>query len=84
MQPTPVLMIVLGCPSLAELRLVDVYQHSIWGPRLRRKDVEGVLDGEFGLQLSDREKEEGLKIVKMVVKCIAKTERLMGGDRELN
>lgn len=82
MQPSPVLEIALGCPSLIEIRLIDVYQHSIWGSRLRRKDVEAILDSLP--ELTDQRKAELLEIVKMVVKCGAKTERLMGGDRELS
>ncbi|KIJ33986.1 hypothetical protein M422DRAFT_263941 [Sphaerobolus stellatus SS14] len=83
MLPTSVLAIATGCPSLVELRLTDVYQHSIWGPRLRRKDVEELVLG-FDLEgEQDRAKrDEVLCVVKRVVKCVAKTERLMGGDRE--
>ncbi|KAF8523024.1 hypothetical protein JB92DRAFT_2885894 [Gautieria morchelliformis] len=78
MIPISVLHIALGVPALGELRLIDVYQHSIWGPRLRMGDVEGSLSNS---EYSHRH--DGLERLRAVVSCMVKTERLMGGDREL-
>jgi len=75
--------------SLTIVRLVDCYIESIWGPRLRRADLEravvqapsggislvgedGQSAGRYGVAL-DR--------IRMVVRCEALTERIIGGDR---
>lgn len=60
-----------------EVRLVDAYKESIWGARLRRKDVE-----KAALSLKpDMNEDEVLERVRRIVKCEAKTERIIGGDR---
>lgn len=85
MHPISVVRIALGVPSLRELRLVDVYQHSIWGPRVRMGDVERSrlivpFPAEDESLASDH---DCLERLRDVVSCIAKTERLVGGDREV-
>ena len=81
MLPTSVLHIVLGVPALRELRLIDVYQHSIWGPRMRVGDVEASLfTSDYITHISG---DDCLERLRKVVSCVVKTERLMGGDREL-
>lgn len=80
MLPISVLHIVLGVPALRELHLIDVYQHSIWGPRLRIADVQdSLLASEYMSHMSEQ---DCLERLREVVSCVVKTERLMGGDRE--
>jgi hypothetical protein len=81
MLPISVLHIALGVPVVGELRLIDVYQHSIWGPRLRMGDVEESLsNSEYRDHASPH---DCLERLRAVVSCTVRTERLMGGDREL-
>ena len=67
---------------------MDAYIESIWGPRLRRSDVE------FAAQSigSDKPFSDSKEVPKMtsneiidnirnIVVCEAKTERIIGGDR---
>ena len=59
------------------IRLVDAYSESIWGPRLRRSDVEKAV-------MTLCRTEEHMTViarVKRVVTCEKRTERIMGGDR---
>lgn len=63
--------------NLEQVRLVDTYKESIWGSRVRRKDVE---KAALALQL-DLSLEVIKERVKKLVKCEVKTERIMGGDR---
>ena len=64
--------------GLESVRLVDTYWHSIWGPRVRLRDVE---DAVRKIQsLGESEREEALERVRRVVKCEKKTERIQGGD----
>ena len=64
---------------LDRVRLVDAYSESIWGPRLRRSDIEKavivLVGGDLEAQMAAMER------VKKVVTCEKKTERIMGGDR---
>lgn len=60
----------LGSSALACVRLVDVYSESIWGPRLRKNDILAVLA------------EDKRNVVATVLLVDAKTERIMGGDRD--
>ncbi|KAF8512730.1 hypothetical protein BU17DRAFT_53891 [Hysterangium stoloniferum] len=95
MLPGSVLSIVLHSRALRSCRLVDVYQHSIWGPRLRLGDVEKLVGdcergdgaghdcGEGRGDMARGMRVEDLKRVRRVLRCVARTERLMGGDREL-
>ncbi|KAH8101761.1 hypothetical protein BXZ70DRAFT_1017673 [Cristinia sonorae] len=57
-----------GESNLEEILLVDVYSDSIWGPRVRRTDVEKAAAG-----MED--------VVSRIVRCEGKTERIVGGDR---
>ncbi|KZT22966.1 hypothetical protein NEOLEDRAFT_1137338 [Neolentinus lepideus HHB14362 ss-1] len=83
--------------GLHEIRLVDVYVESIWERRMRRGDVEragvellrGWWQDVAGEREGDAEYEEKMRKCEMevvkrirgVVRCEAKTERIMGGDR---
>jgi hypothetical protein len=75
--------------SLTSVRLVDCYVESIWGPRLRRADLErAVLEAQCGGNSLIGEGERGggrydaeLDRVRAVVRCEALTERIIGGDR---
>ncbi|KAG6380104.1 hypothetical protein JVT61DRAFT_8189 [Boletus reticuloceps] len=62
---------------LGVIRLVDVYSESIWGPRLRRSDVEKAV----AMLCGTKEQMAVIARVKRVVTCEKKTERIMGGDR---
>lgn len=62
---------------LESVRLVDTYRESIWGPRIRRSDLErAALSFQIDLQPEDR-----VRRIRQIVKCEALTERIMGGDR---
>lgn len=72
---------LLACQSpqgiLEEICLVDAYQESIWGRRLRRSDVENAavaLAASTGGGVA-------LDRVREVVRCEARHERIIGGDR---
>lgn len=76
--------------ALAAVRLVDCYLESIWGPRLRRADLErAVIQAQrSGTSLvGEDERSEGghcdvaLDRIRTVVRCEALTERIIGGDR---
>ena len=71
------LLFAPGQERLEQVRLVDTYKESIWGSRVRRRDVE---KAALALQL-DLSPQAIKERVKKVVKCEAKTERIMGGDR---
>ena len=62
---------------LGVIRLVDAYSESIWGPRLRRSDIEKAVK----LLCRSEEQTAVIARVKRVVICEKKTERIMGGDR---
>ena len=67
--------------KLEVVRLVDTYRHSIWGPRIRRKDVEdaAMMLGDV-VHAGEERRREVLERVRRVVRCEKKTERIMGGD----
>ncbi|KAI9459133.1 hypothetical protein BJY52DRAFT_1079780, partial [Lactarius psammicola] len=75
---------------LVTVRLVDCYVESIWGPRLRRVDLEHAVV-QFHIprgELLDEEAEQSrrrcamiLDSIRTVVRCEALTERIIGGDR---
>ena len=67
--------------KLEVVRLVDTYRHSIWGPRIRRKDVEdaAMMLGDV-VHAGEERRREILERVRRVVRCEKKTERIMGGD----
>ncbi|KAI0694101.1 hypothetical protein BC835DRAFT_1031004 [Cytidiella melzeri] len=65
--------------SLEQIRLVDAYQESIWGKRLRRTDVERAA---LALPMSKMlDVEAVLRRIRSLVQCEAMNERIMGGDR---
>ncbi|TBU23354.1 hypothetical protein BD311DRAFT_768597 [Dichomitus squalens] len=63
------------------VRLVDTYRHSIWGPRICRKDVEdaAMVLGDV-VDAGEERRREVLERVRRVVRCEKRTERIMGGD----
>lgn len=71
-----------GTRKLRRIHLVDTYEVSIWGKRLRRADVEKAAErlsqaiGEGGVIVETR-----VARVKEVVLCEARLERIIGGDR---
>ena len=68
--------------SLQVVRLVDCYVESIWGPRVRRADLErAVVVGEDERERWGGEYDAVLGRVRTVVRCEALTERIIGGDR---
>lgn len=76
--------------SLKVVRLVDCYVESIWGPRVRRADLErAVVQGQCGGTIplvGDGERKGGqydtlLERIRTIVRCEALTERIIGGDR---
>lgn len=79
--------------SLKVVRLVDCYVESIWGPRVRRADLERVVAVQVqGLQhggiplVGDDARCGGhydtvLDRIRTIVRCEALTERIVGGDR---
>jgi hypothetical protein len=76
--------------SLKFVRLVDCYVESIWGPRVRRADLErAVVQGQCGGMIpvvGEDERWEGqfdtlLERIRAIVRCEALTERIVGGDR---
>lgn len=70
--------------GLEELLLVDAYQESIWGPRVRKADVEeAVTSGQIEHD-GAVDRSTAFALVRRLVRCEARTERLEGGDRELS
>ena len=74
--------------SLIIVRLVDCYIESIWGPRLRRTDLErAIVQAHHGGILAAKDEgHEGhngtvLDRIRTLVRCEALTERIIGGDR---
>ena len=78
--------------SLKVVRLVDCYVESIWGPRVRRADLERVVvqaqqrGGMIPLVGDDAEcgghhYDTVLDRIRTIVRCEALTERIIGGDR---
>ncbi|TFK75618.1 hypothetical protein BDN72DRAFT_447269 [Pluteus cervinus] len=76
--------------NLESLRLVDTYQESIWGPRVRRSDVETAaiqhILGDISMQQPRTIEQEQLisaatDKIRRIVRCEGVTERIIGGDR---
>lgn len=75
--------------SLEAVRLVDCYVESIWGPRVRRADLERVVvQAQYsGIPLVGEDAQCGghydtaLDRIRTIVRCEALTERIIGGDR---
>ena len=67
--------------ALESMRLVDTYRHSIWGHRIRRRDIENaamlLADVVAG---GEERRREVLERVRHIVRCEKKTERTQGGD----
>lgn len=79
----------LDVKNLRNFHLVDAYIESIWGPRLRRSDVEfAAIQFVSNKSLSDfrgvsqmTSNETVNDIIHNIIICEAKTERIIGGDR---
>ncbi|KAI0050328.1 hypothetical protein FA95DRAFT_1555839 [Auriscalpium vulgare] len=80
-----------GMSALRKVRLVDCYTESIWGPRVRRSDLERAAlalypaDAEQ-LDMCQKSEEERIPHwvrdrIRAIVRCEAVTERIIGGDR---
>ncbi|RDX41875.1 hypothetical protein OH76DRAFT_1449137 [Lentinus brumalis] len=67
-----------GQDALECVRLVDTYRHSIWGNRIRLRDVEDAV-GQLRT-IGAEQRAEALRRVRRVVSCEKKTERTQGGD----
>jgi hypothetical protein len=76
--------------SLEVVRLVDCYVESIWGPRVRRADLERVVvqaQQHGGIPFVGNDARYGghcdtvLDRIRTIVRCEALTERIIGGDR---
>lgn len=77
--------------SLKLVRLVDCYVESIWGPRVRRADLERAVhqarcgDGVPSIGEDERwgggQYDSPLERIRTIVRCEALTERIIGGDR---
>lgn len=74
--------------ALELIHLVDAYRGSIWGPRIRRSDIERAASMLARAQcqgedtaVAERAEAEVISRVRRIVRCEAVTERLMGGDR---
>ncbi|KAF9476052.1 hypothetical protein BDN70DRAFT_882883 [Pholiota conissans] len=74
--------------NLEKLYLIDAYLESIWGPRLRRSDVEKAAvkliptaDNVGHPAVLD---ENTRSRIHQIITCMAQTERIMGGDRVEN
>lgn len=100
LQPVIVARFLMSAGShLEEIRLIDAYQQSIWGPRLRRSHIEkaayarvveesSTSQGEDGVYCSSNDRMETMSAeivarIGRVVICQGKTERIIGGDRVL-
>lgn len=66
--------------SLERVRLVDAYCESIWGPRVRRSDVERAAQAAISPQ-DALQYEVVLARIRKLLTCEKKTERIIGGDR---
>ncbi|KAH7925346.1 hypothetical protein BV22DRAFT_1011406 [Leucogyrophana mollusca] len=67
-----------GMMNLERVRLVDAYGGSIWGPRIRRSDIERAVALIFSGPVDGG---HAIARIRRVVSCEKKTERIMGGDR---
>ncbi|KAH6903154.1 hypothetical protein BKA70DRAFT_1301714 [Coprinopsis sp. MPI-PUGE-AT-0042] len=71
--------------QLEEIRLVDAYKESIWGPRMRRSDIENAaISLVAGLPSQGVEGKDGFEAVKKAVRervvCEAVLGRINGGE----
>ncbi|EKM78378.1 hypothetical protein AGABI1DRAFT_129494 [Agaricus bisporus var. burnettii JB137-S8] len=82
--------------QLESIRLIDAYQHSIWGSRLRRSHIENAATRRFTFEafnddsLPHADQADSmltevsvLQKIRRVVLCQGKFERIIGGDRVL-
>ncbi|TFK32098.1 hypothetical protein BDQ12DRAFT_701319 [Crucibulum laeve] len=77
-----------GVTALEKVRLVDAYESSIWGRRLRRSDIETlaariVVASDIGDDEQRKEKvvAGAVKKIRQFITCEGQTERIIGGDR---
>lgn len=81
-------------PQLEDVRLVDAYQQSIWGPRLRRSHIEAAARVQIELESAEEDSAVGsshmegmltdiLHRIRRTVVCQGRFERIIGGDRVL-
>ncbi|KIK68300.1 hypothetical protein GYMLUDRAFT_154027 [Collybiopsis luxurians FD-317 M1] len=71
--------------SLESLRLVDAYEESIWGPRLKLPRILAAAGTSLLVHQSNGEllAQHDLDSIAKLVSVDAKTERIMGGDRAI-
>ncbi|KAI5120407.1 hypothetical protein M0805_000186 [Coniferiporia weirii] len=72
--------------SLTSVQVVDAYEGSIWGPRIRYADIEraiATLPPCHPCELCEPKivSREHIQRARMLVSCEALTERIIGGDR---
>jgi hypothetical protein len=87
------LIIIFSDTQLEQVQLIDAYQHSIWGPRLRRSHIESaahaytrVVEDTLNQILESTttsNQQEILSKIRRIVVCQGKFERIIGGDRVL-
>lgn len=75
--------------KLEHVSLVDAYQESIWGLRVRRSDIEAEVASIVRSKLPEDEMHEAevlaaIELVRRKVVCAGKTERIIVGDRVLD
>jgi hypothetical protein len=82
-RPVAVLVCAPGAAAMAlrNVRLVDCYVESIWGGRVRRRDIEGVAAEQWEADGGSKDAGERVRRVRQIVVCEALTERIEGGDR---
>ncbi|PFH51143.1 hypothetical protein AMATHDRAFT_143252 [Amanita thiersii Skay4041] len=77
--------------DIEQIHLVDAYKESIWGLRLRRSDIEKAVATHVTVRAMDEDEvvmehsiKTGIELVRRLVVCEGKTERIMGGDRVMD
>jgi hypothetical protein len=85
------MVLLPGTEQLDHVKLVDAYRESIWGLRIRRRDVEtaalAIAASSFLYNTHSTwggalDTPDGIIArVRGIVSCEAKTERIVGGDR---
>ena len=69
--------------NLQQVRLVDAYSESIWGARIRRRDVEKAGIASLAVEGAGfvDDTEDIVARIRCLVTCERETERIVGGDR---
>ena len=96
--PLAALLFHTDARSLLAVQLVDCYVESIWGPRIRRRDIEraavDLATEDFGHRCEDKhasaydescttaKAQQAVQRVRCIVRCEVLTERIIGGDPE--